>query len=222
MAAAFDYANGGSTNPGTSFSFNMTISSHDARLLMVVVAAASGLPAVTTVKFNGVDMTYWGQTVSRGRVYYMLQPPVGTYAVAISFSSSARYSAHGACFYNVDQATPFGSVVSTSSANNTDASGSIYLTTNDIGFDFCTGSSDPSQACNMAPSAGQTRRDIARGAGGGSGQGVATGISTIVPSSDGYMNLSWHRSGTEGVMRDLVLFPVRGIPVATSSFFVMF
>jgi hypothetical protein len=122
---AFDAAsnNYGST-AATTLSWSHTVGSGNNRILVVGVVAEDSTAAdqiISSVKFNSVNMTavsgstksrvvYSGTSYSttlRTDLYYMLNPPVGTYTVLVTYNGSVTYRVGGAVsLINVKQQAP--------------------------------------------------------------------------------------------------------------------
>ncbi len=124
-AIVFDTAsNTSSSTAGTTLSWSHTVGSGSNRVLVVSVVTEDSTAAdqrISSVKFNGVDMTpvsgstksrtvYSGTSYSstlRTDLYYMLNPAVGTYTVLITHNGSVSYRAGGAIsLNNVKQQVP--------------------------------------------------------------------------------------------------------------------
>jgi hypothetical protein len=122
---AFDAASSASgSSAATTLSWSHTVGSGNNRVLVVGVVAEDSVVAdqiISSVKFNGVNMTavsgstksrvvYSGSSYSstlRTDLYYMLNPPVGTYTVLITYNGSVSYRVGGAVsLTNVKQQAP--------------------------------------------------------------------------------------------------------------------
>lgn len=102
---------------GTSASFNYTVPSASNDILIVGVAYNTQTPQGTTV-FCGATPLINKSTVYGGsravEMWYLVDPPVGTCTISINLTSTLNIVAGAQTFANVNPATPFGSVVSTS------------------------------------------------------------------------------------------------------------
>jgi hypothetical protein len=123
--ASFSQVVVGSTTSGSATSFTTTLSfSHQVvagnnRLLVVgVTHNRNGI--VNGINYNGIGMILAGSVINNGGnnrgyldVYYMVNPPIGTYTVQITFQDSDdRGVTYGATnFTGVDQATPIGAFI---------------------------------------------------------------------------------------------------------------
>jgi alkaline phosphatase len=130
-----------SSTAGTTLSWSHTVGSGNNRVLVVSVVTEDSTASdqrISSVKFNGVNMTavpgstkfrtaYSGSSYSstlRTDLYYMLNPPVGTYTVLITCNGSVSYRAGGAVsLNNVKQQVP--EAIAASSATSASISTSI-------------------------------------------------------------------------------------------------
>ncbi len=108
-------------------SFSHTILNKTNRLLLVFTNGntQNGMSGVT---FNGVALTLLSSTQfnsGNGQVWYMINPPVGTFNVVVSTSASQRTRGVACNLYGVDQTTPFGTV---SQGNGVNSSSTIVTT----------------------------------------------------------------------------------------------
>lgn len=109
MAIAVGNTSGGYSS-GNTRTQSHTIASGSDRVLVVSAMTQGG--SVTGVTFNSVAMTLLdSQNTTAGAqfasIYYLINPPVGTYNVVVS-ASGASYTFAANCDYTgVDQTTPF-------------------------------------------------------------------------------------------------------------------
>jgi len=107
----------------SSFSWQQTVSNVSNRLLVVVVASGTG--TASGVTFNGTALTWKAGAANDGveqtynatgvfvSLWYLVNPPVGTYDVVVTMSGSvASAGGIGALYQNVNQTTPLGTVYS--------------------------------------------------------------------------------------------------------------
>ncbi|MFZ0034386.1 MAG: hypothetical protein WAK60_05305, partial [Sedimentisphaerales bacterium] len=136
-----------SASAGTTLSWSHTVGSGNNRLLVVSIVSKDSTPSdqiISSVKFNSVSMTlvpgstksrtvYSGTSYSttlRSDLYYMLNPPVGTYTVLVNFNGSVSYRVGGGVsLSNIKQQAP--EAVAASSA--TSASISTIITVPNTG-----------------------------------------------------------------------------------------
>jgi len=121
----FDAATSASSSTaGTTLSWSHTVGSGNNRVLVVGIVTKDSTASdqiISSVKFNGVNMTavtgstksrvvYSGSSYSstlRTDLYYMLNPPSGTYTVLITYNGSVSYRVAGAIsLANVKQQAP--------------------------------------------------------------------------------------------------------------------
>lgn len=125
----------GKASPGTTITISYTVGSDPYRLL--IVAVSHNVAALTSVTYNGTNMTQFGTTIDAALevsvdLWYMVNPPSGAHNVVVTASSD--YMSAGVLeFYNVDQITPLASYV-----GNTEVDGSPTIvltgTAHDIAF----------------------------------------------------------------------------------------
>lgn len=96
----------------TAFSFNHGVSSADAVLLLVIdQAGTGGGVAPTSVQFNGINMSLQASallgTTNTAQIYYLINPPVGTYTFTITWLSTTNGpNFTGMTLLGVDKKTP--------------------------------------------------------------------------------------------------------------------
>lgn len=109
------FDNKASTSSGTNvntLAWNHTIGTGNERLLVVCAGVADTADTnISGITFNGVSMTKAkGQSsatiVVGAVVYYLINPPVGTYQVSMSITSSDQCYGVSASFYGIDQSNP--------------------------------------------------------------------------------------------------------------------
>jgi len=107
--------------------WNHTVGSGSNKILLVLCGMHSS-DDVTAVTFNGVSLTLYGEAelnFRRAQMWYLIDPPEGEYAVAITKTGTHDYASTGSIsIFGVDQTNPF-------RANNT-ASGAGYSPTIDV------------------------------------------------------------------------------------------
>ena len=130
----FDAASSTSSgSASTTLSWSHTIGSGNNRILIVSTVCEDSTPAdqiMSSVKFNSVNITpvpgsirsrsNSSNSILRTELYYMLNPPTGTYTVAITYNGSVSYRAGGAIsLRNVKQQAPEAVVTNAKSAATT-------------------------------------------------------------------------------------------------------
>lgn len=105
MAVTFDASSVSSSATGvTSFSHNHTVANQNNQFLIVSIWVGDPVTNMS-VTFNGVAMTlaYTSDVSTHGNyIFVMFNPPVGTYAIAASWTTSRTYRAIAGSFYNVN------------------------------------------------------------------------------------------------------------------------
>src|SRR5438128_2740249 len=106
-----------STGQQSNISWSHTVGSGNNRLLVVTLSAYNpSAQGVNSIKFNGVNLT---QLTSKStpstytEMWYLLNPPTGTYTINVSYQKSQAV-AGAVSFYGVDQSIPFGTTASAS------------------------------------------------------------------------------------------------------------
>jgi hypothetical protein len=117
----FDACSSNSSGSASStLSWSHTIGSGDNRTLIVSAVCEDSTPAdqiMSSVRFNGINMTAVpgsirsrsnsSSSILRTELYYMLNPPAGTYTVLITYNGSVSYRVGGAIsLRNVKQQIP--------------------------------------------------------------------------------------------------------------------
>ncbi|MBN2018737.1 MAG: hypothetical protein JW749_00770 [Sedimentisphaerales bacterium] len=138
---AFDAASSeGSSSASSTLSWQHTVGSGNNRILVVGIVAEDSVAAdeiISSVKFNGVNMTpvpgstksrtvYSGSSYSRtlrAALYYMLNPPVGSYTVLITYNGSVTSRIGGAVsLRNVKQQAPEAAAANAATATSVSTS----------------------------------------------------------------------------------------------------
>ena len=136
---------------------------------MVEVVTANTSTTALRVTFNGIPLT---RLIAQGcpancrdEVWYLVNPSVGTHSISVTTTSVSKYvTASALSFYNVDQATPFGTVV-TVHGRDVSSSVSVVSHTGQLVADFYgnqasppfmpTAGSGQTQQINLGDSAAQ-------------------------------------------------------------------
>lgn len=108
----------------TTLSFTATVEQSNNPILLVIVYLKNNV-TVSSITYNLVSMgaaVASSGTAPNVQVFMMKNPPVGTYSVAITLSSSSNIVAQAVPFYNVDQTTPLGTPSTNSVASGTSSS----------------------------------------------------------------------------------------------------
>ncbi|HEX9638719.1 MAG TPA: C25 family cysteine peptidase, partial [Acidobacteriota bacterium] len=123
----FDTATSADTGTGTasSLTFSLTVgSSGNGRLLIVGVSIRnSGSQTVSSVTYNGVNLTQVGarsnSAHARIEIWRLVAPATGANNVVVTMSAAARFVAGAASFTGVNQTTPVGTFFSNIGSNST-------------------------------------------------------------------------------------------------------
>jgi|GEM_PF-2673724 len=123
-AVALD-ATSASVGTNTTFTFAHTVGVGMDRVLIVNVAVYNSAKTVTACTYNGVALTRLGfldggsgSNDRRMEMWRLINPPIGTANVSVTFSSSAKAVIGSASFFGVNQTTPNGSFVSNEASTN--------------------------------------------------------------------------------------------------------
>jgi uncharacterized protein YjdB len=196
-----------SSTSGSAINLSHTISNSDNRLLLVGVSARER--NVNAITYGGVAMTLVG-TANNGLdariyIYRMINPPVGTANIAVTFSGSlSKGAVVGAISYSgVNQSNPLGSFV-TSNADSNAPSVSAPSANGDLVFDILALKNTNA----LTPGAGQTERwDIA--------SGVIRGGCSTEPATTSSTTMSWSTSKGKWVMGAVSIKPAAVISNVT-------
>jgi len=196
-----------SGSAGTTLSWSHTIGSGNNRVLVVGIVTKDSTAAdqiISSVKFNGVNMTpvsgstksrtvYSGTSYSstlRTDLYYMLNPPVGTYTVLITHNGSVSYRAGGAIsLNNVKQQVP--EVIATNSATSASISTNINIPNIGAWVVDVVGHSNSGSFTTSTSTERWDRSTSAAHTGAGS---------TKTVTSAGLNTISWTYSGSSGAI----------------------
>ena len=138
-AIAFDAASEGNT--GTAKPSSLTVShavgSGGTNTILVVginiESTLEPMATVTAVTYAGQDMTFLAavngpsDTKVRSEMWYITAPATGTNDIVITFSDTLRAVAGGMSFTGVDQTNPFGSPATYATANGSDDSPTVAV-----------------------------------------------------------------------------------------------
>jgi|GEM_PF-4223988 len=146
----------GTLNNASSTTISYTNTSGSNKLLVVGVSAQQPYGYVTSITYNGTQLTKLGNlsNSNQGRIegWYLVNPPVGTFNVVVNNSQGDNAVIGVMSFSNVNQTTPFGTVVSAQGSGTT-ATVIANSAINDLVFGvvaFNNGST------NLTPGSGQT------------------------------------------------------------------
>ena len=171
-----------------SRSVSHTVTAQSNQILIVEVSGFFTGASPTSVTFNGVALTQYGSSVTSpsnsatASIWYMINPPVTTANVTVTFAGSNWMNFHATNLYNVNQTTPL-TGIQTQSNNSSTTSVGVASGTGDLVMDFLGTSSNQ----NIVPGAGQTQRHEGSIIGGvhsyGSSEPGAAGTVTMSTSS---------------------------------------
>jgi uncharacterized repeat protein (TIGR01451 family) len=109
----------------TTFTYSHTVGVGMDRVLLVGVSCYNSAKTVTACTYNGVALTRvgfqdggGGSNDRRMEIWRLINPPVGTFNVSVTFSSSAKAVIGSASFFGVNQTTPNGTFVSAGASTN--------------------------------------------------------------------------------------------------------
>ena len=114
-----------SVGTNTTFTYAHTIGVGMDRVLIVGVSCYNSNKAVTACTYSGLALTRvgfqdggGGSNDRRMEMWRLINPPVGTANVSVTFSSSAKAVIGSVSFFGVNQTTPNGSFVSAGASTN--------------------------------------------------------------------------------------------------------
>lgn len=189
-----DAVTNGGHSTASSVTFAHTVGANGQRLLIVCVSIAQSSGAVTSATFNGVAMTKAiNKVLVSGSnyecaIFYLVNPPTGTYNVVVNFSASSNYAVGAASFFFVNQASPADNTNSTSAA-----SGAPVLSITTVEKALIIDSIISAAATARTQGAGQSVIHTQTINGGDSGAG-----SYKIATSAGSYNMSWDEGIGDG------------------------
>ncbi len=172
---------------GATLTWAHTIGAGNNRLLVVGFSQETASD-VTGVTFNGVALTKakdikTGDGFLNVELWYLLNPPVGTYNVVVSCSGDTMGSSAGGSmsFFGVKQQAPEATASNSQNSGTSISQNITTLTNNAILVDVMANGNDAS----LTPNGAQTGKYTAAGASNGTG-----GSYKIVPTA-GASSMSW-------------------------------
>jgi hypothetical protein len=111
------------TDTALSVTASMTVASNNNRILVAALLVNATTDLGSTCSYNGVSMTKIGTQVpfsgnGTAVLFYLLNPPVGTYNLVAHVSSTVYLDLSGLNFYNLAQAAPTASGGQSASSGN--------------------------------------------------------------------------------------------------------
>ena len=148
------------TTEGTSLNISHTTTSASDRLMLVGVSMEEDSESVSSVTYNGQNLTFVGAEGTGGarvEIWSMIAPDSGTHNVVVNLTGSGNdaTTVGVTTFEGVDQSTPLGAFVGTSGAG-TSGSTTISSAAGDLVFGVVH--VDDNINLNLVPDAGQTER----------------------------------------------------------------
>lgn len=197
MQPEFDSASSTSGTTASSLTWAHTVANKQNRILVVGVSsedATAGDVDVSGITYNGValtkakDQTWAGQSEEGSKtnnveMWYLLDPPIGTYNIIATFGGSCdALSGGGISLYNMKQSTPEVTASNTRLTIGEISTNITTLTNNAIIIDV-VGNQD---AGTTTPGGSQTERyDVTSG-----GAGHMTACSTKIQATAGATSMS--------------------------------
>lgn len=159
----FDSASSSGYEPAlNTYSWSHTVGSNSNRILVVGVGIF-GVGQVSSVKYNGVDLTFLRSDVTgiyRSELWYIVGPPVGTFTVQVTLNTSLTSIANAQSYYNVDQVNPI-DAQNGAVGTNTPASASVTPVADK---DMVVGNLVAQTASGVTSAGGQNSRTTNNGA----------------------------------------------------------
>ncbi len=192
----YDSGNNAGTD-AASTTVSITVGSNDYRLLLVMVGLgnASTSSLVSTVKYNGTDLsrvTWVNDNVDSGaEIWYLVAPEVGTYNVVVTYDGEPDAGVVVLSLYGVDQTNPIGAY-DTNQGSGAGVSSSLTTIYNSSWI--VDVNAIDSSVVTMTPNSGQEERyDFVAGAGGGM---FGMSVSTREVGQVGSYTNNWTASGS--------------------------
>lgn len=159
----FDFASSSGYEPSLStYSWNHTVINKNNRILVVGVGIFA-VGSVTSVKFNGVDLTFLRAdtgSIYRSELWYLIAPAVGTYQVTVTLNASLTSIANAQSYYSVDQSNPI-DAHNGNNGTNSPASASVVSI---VDKDMVIGNLVAQTASGIVSAGGQNSRTTNNGA----------------------------------------------------------
>src|SRR6188768_1429549 len=181
---------------GASFTLPHTVGVGNDRILIVGVSTFNSNKLVTAMTYAGQPMTRigfldggTGSNDRRMEMWRLVNPPIGTANVSVTFSSSAKAVIGSASFFGVNQTTPNGSFVSNEASTNL-ATLTVPSAAGELVVDCMAVQGN---AATATVGAGQTQlwNDYSRSNG-----GAVVGCSSIEPGAAS-VAMTWGLSGVD-------------------------
>ena len=209
--------------PINTLEWNHTIGGSNDRLLLVGVnLRTSSGGSINTVKYNGINLTRLGIEDNIGgsvnptgnSLWYLLNPPSGTYPIQVSANTSLTISAGAVSFSNVNQSVPFGTPVvnkGTSSSPSVSGNGAA------CGVVVDNLSTSTGATCIASPDSSQTSIWNVNAPPNSNGNGAGKSAGSRKDSSDSF-SMSWNMScGGNWVLKAVSIVAKDAAPTLTPT-----
>lgn len=185
-----------SVGTGTSFTFAHTVGVGMDRVMIIGVSVFNANKTVTSLTYNGVALTRLGfldggtgSNDRRMEMWRMINPPVGTANVSVTFSTSAKTVIGVASFFGVNTTTPNGAFVS-NEANTNLATLNVPSATGELVID-CMAVQGNAATATVGAGQFQLWNDYSRNNG-----GAVVGCASTEPGA-ATVNMSWSLSSAD-------------------------
>ncbi len=175
----------------SNLNWNHTVSSGSSRILVVGVSIDNPATLVTSATFNNsLPLTLIGQTngtQTKVLMYYLLNPPIGTYPISITLNAASGVVGGAASFKGVQQGNPIAGFAGNKGSNS---SASVTLASA-VGGTVISTVAPKSPAAAVSPGAGQNaewNRSTNNFSGAGSS---APGATSVTPTWSLSGSASW-------------------------------
>jgi uncharacterized repeat protein (TIGR01451 family) len=181
---------------GTSLGFPHTVGVGMDRVMVVGVSIYNANKPVTSVTYAGIAFTRigfldggTGSNDRRMELWRLVDPPIGTATVTVTFASSAKAVIGAACFYGVNTAAPTGPFASNEGRTN-HATVTVPSASGELVIDCMAVQGN---AATATVGAGQTQiwNDFTRSNG-----GAVVGTSSTSPGAPS-VTMAWHLSAVD-------------------------
>ena len=156
----FDSASNATTGASSvsSLTWSHTTGSNTNRLLLVGVSVGDGNTSVSSIKYNGTNLTKVGDAKNANKVkvelWRLINPPSGIYNVVVTVSGSAKFVSGATTYSGVHQTSPLGTIAK-ANGTNVNPKATVSGTSTDLVIDVVA-AKDSSRTLSV--NASQTQR----------------------------------------------------------------
>lgn len=204
----FDNAGSGRAQPGDTVVIqDFTVADMPNRLLVLGLSLPDGV-SVSSAMFDGVPLTQLDFVQQGSKIgahlWYLTDPPVTTAQIVVSLSAENAAVAGASCWYNVDQAAPFGAVAKATGKGRS-ASVAVSGTPDTVVIDIMALRASK----NLLAADGQTRRWLNSSFVWGLPAKAASGGFSSRPGTSAPVTMAWSWNDTRDRDWTLIGVPLR-------------